>query len=164
MMKSTLRLAALSLLTLASIGASAAAAASPLQISGAFQEQVGPAARCASMFGGALAGHGTSAQVGQVAFVATDCITPSGPLYNFSEGRFTVVTTTGEQIVASYSGQMVPTGVGAQYVFSGATFQIIGGTGRYAKAGGGGTMTGGEDLSTGAGSLQLSGQILLKKD
>lgn len=164
MMKSSLRLATLSLLMFASVGASAAPAAQPLQVTGAFQEQVGPSARCASNFGGSLAGHGSSALAGPVAFIATDCITPAGPLYNFSHGHFTVVTTTGEQILADYSGQMVPTGVGAQYVFSGATFQVVGGTGRYAKASGGGTLNGGEDLSTGAGTLQLSGQILLKKN
>lgn len=164
MMKSSLRLAAISLLMFASFGASAAPAANPIQISGAFQDQVGPSARCMSNFGGSLAGHGSSAQVGPIAFVASDCIMPSGPLFNFSDGHFIVVTTTGEQILANYSGQMVPTGVGAQYVFSGATFQVIGGTGRYAKASGGGTLSGTEDLSTGAGTLQLSGQILLKKD
>jgi len=164
MTKSSLRLATLSVLMFASVGAFAAPAANPLQISGVFQEQVGPSARCASSFGGSIAGHGSSALVGQVAFVAKDCIMPSGPLYNFSHGHFIVVTTTGEQIMASYSGQMVPTGVGAQYVFSGATFQITGGTGRYAKANGGGTLSGGEDLASGSGRLQLAGQILLKKD
>jgi hypothetical protein len=164
MMKSSLRLTTLSLLMFASIGASAAPAANPLQISGVFQEQAGPSARCTSLFGGSLAGHGSSALVGQVAFVANDCITPSGPLYNFSHGHFIVITTTGEQILADYSGQMVPTGVGAQYEFSGGTFQITGGTGRYAKASGGGTLSGGEDLATGSGRLQLAGQILLKKN
>lgn len=163
MMKSSLRLATLSLLMSASVGAFAAPAIS-FQVTGAFQEQVGPSARCPSLIGGTLAGHGASAQAGAVAFVATDCITPAGSLYNFSQGHFIVVTTTGEQILADYSGQMVPTGVGAQYVFSGATFQITGGTGRYAKASGGGTLNGGEDISTGAGTLQLDGQILLKKN
>lgn len=164
MMKSSLRLATISLLMSASVGASAAPAAQSIQIAGAFQEQAGPSVRCTSHFGGSLAGHGYSALAGQVAFVATDCIMPAGPLYNFSQGHFMVVTTTGDQIFADYSGQMVPTGVGTQYVFSGATFQITGGTGRYAKAHGGGTLSGGEDLATGAGTLQLDGQILLKKD
>jgi hypothetical protein len=47
-------------------------------------------------------------------------------------------------------------------VFSNATFQITGGTGQYARASGGGTMTGDEDIVTGQGTVQLSGQIQYK--
>ncbi|MFC0135791.1 hypothetical protein CR105_00540 [Massilia eurypsychrophila] len=160
MLKSTLRLATTAVLLLASIGASAQPATTkPLEIAGVYQEQVGPAARCASKFGGTIAGHGQSALLGRVAFIATDCITPQPPLFNFSEGRFVVVTASGDQIFATYSGQFVPTGVGANYVFSGATFQITGGNGQYAKASGGGALNGTQDMATGMGTLKLTGQI-----
>lgn len=161
MIKTTLRLATSAALLLATAAASASPASTkPFEISGVFQEQIGPAPRCASTLGGTLAGQGDSALLGKVAFIATDCITPMGSLYTFSQGRFIVVTTSGDQIFANYSGQFVPTGEGSKYVFSGATFQITGGNGAYAKASGGGTLTGGEDIVTGQGSLKLSGQIL----
>jgi hypothetical protein len=44
-------------------------------------------------------------------------------------------------------------------VFSGATFQITGGNGRFHKATGGGTLSGGSDMATGQGTLQLNGNI-----
>jgi hypothetical protein len=160
MIRSTLRLVITTVLLLAATGASAnPATTKPFEITGVFQEQVGPSSRCASKMGGTLVGHGDSALQGRVAFIATDCITPTGPLFNFSEGRFIVVTTSGDQIFANYSGQFVPTGEGTKYVFSGATFQITGGNGQYARASGGGTLAGGEDIVTGAGNLKLSGQI-----
>jgi hypothetical protein len=160
MIKTTLRVATSALLLMSAFGASAnPATTKPIDITGAFQEQIAPALRCPSKLGGTLAGQGDSALLGRVAFIATDCITPAGPLFNFSDGRFIVVTTSGDQIFANYSGQFVPTGDGTKYVFSGATFQVTGGNGRYAKASGGGTLSGGEDIATGAGTLKLSGQI-----
>jgi hypothetical protein len=94
-----------------------------------------------------------------VAFVGSDCITQDGAIYNFSRGRFIIMTVSGDQVYADYSGQFVPTGQGANYVFSGATFQIVGGTGRYFFATGGGTIQGTEDMLTGAGTVQLSGRM-----
>lgn len=160
MIQPKLHLALCSVLLSASIGASAATpTVKPLQISGVLQEQVGPTPRCPTLFGGAITGHGASELLGRVVFLATDCITPVPPLFNFSQGRMIIMTMTGEQIFASYSGQFVPTGDGAKYVFSGATFQVTGGSGQYAKATGGGTLSGGEDMATGAGTVQLTGQI-----
>jgi hypothetical protein len=164
MIKSTLRLATSLVLLSASIGASAGPATTkPLEITGVFQERTGPSPRCPSKFGGTLAGVGDSAQMGRVVFMANDCITPAPPLFSFA-GRFFVTTLTGEQIYANYSGQFVPTGEGTKYVFSGATFQITGGTGKYAKASGGGTLTGTEDIVTGNGNLKLAGQVHSKND
>jgi hypothetical protein len=159
MIKSTLRLATGLVLLSASIGAAAGPATTrPLEITGVFQERTGPKPSCPSQFGGTLAGLGDSPQMGRVVFLANDCITPTPPLFNFT-GRFIVTNLRGEQLHANYSGQFVPTGEGTKYVFSGATFQITGGTGLYAKATGGGTLTGSEDIITGNGNLKLSGQI-----
>lgn len=155
------RPAAVTLLLAASASASAGSwEVQALDVEGVLVEAVGPADRCLSKFGGTISGHGTSALMGgKVVFIATDCITPVPPLYNFSNGKFIVMTTTGEQIYANYSGQMVPTGEGAKYVFSGATFQVTGGTGKFAKVTGGGTLTGGEDMLTGLGTAELNGKI-----
>lgn len=160
MIKTTLRVATSALLLMSAFGASAKPATTlPIEVSGVFQEQIGQSGRCPSHMGGTITGYGDSAIAGRVAFIATDCIMPAGPLFNFSEGRLIVVTTSGDEIFASYSGQLVPTGDGAKYVFSGATFQVTGGNGRFAKATGGGTLSGGEDLATGAGTIKLSGQV-----
>jgi hypothetical protein len=56
----------------------------------------------------------------------------------------------------------VPTGEGTKFVFSNASFTITGGTGRYAKATGSGTLSGGEDMANGQGTIQLKGRILSK--
>jgi hypothetical protein len=163
MFKSVLRLATGAVLMSAALCASAGASpAKDFQLTGVLQEIPGPSARCPSQFGGTILGFGSSPLVGKVTFLATDCITPNGSSYTFSDGRFLVTTLTGELIFASYSGQFVPTGEGTKYVFNGATFQITGGTGRYNKATGGGSMDGTEDMATGQGTIQLSGQILLK--
>lgn len=103
--------------------------------------------------------RGDSALLGRIAFNASDCITRAGLHFNFSEGRFVIVTASGDQIFACYSGQFVPTGVSLQYEFRAATFQITGGNGRYAKAGGSGTLSGKSNIVTGNGTLQLSGRI-----
>ena len=165
MLKSVLRYATGAVLMSAAFCASAAPATyKDFKVSGVLQEIPGPSARCASNFGGTILGFGTSSLVGnKVTFLATDCITPSGTSYTFSDGRFLITTLTGELLFASYSGQFVPTGEGTNYVFSNASFQITGGTGRYAKATGGGALLGGEDMATGKGTIQLKGQVLLKK-
>jgi hypothetical protein len=163
MFKSVLRFATGTVLMSAALCASAAPVGyKDFQLSGVLQEIPGPSPRCASNFGGTILGFGTSTTVGKVTFLATDCITPNGATYTFSDGKFIITTLTGELIFANYSGQFVPTGEGTKYVFSNATFQITGGTGRYARASGGGDMTGGEDMATGQGTIQLSGRILQK--
>ena len=156
------RPAAVTLLLAASAGASAGEwVAKPIEIEGVLVEAVGSAPRCLSQFGGTISGHGDSVLMGgKVVFIATDCITPVPPLYNFSNGKFIVMTTSGDQIFANYSGQMVPTGEGAKYVFSGASFQVTGGTGKFARVSGGGILTGGEDMITGAGTIKLAGKVL----
>lgn len=156
------RPAAVTLLLAASATASAGSwVTKPITIEGTLVEAVGPADRCLSKFGGTISGHGNSDLMGgKVVFIATDCITPVGVLYNFSGGKFVVMTTSGDQIFANYSGQFVPTGEGAKFVFSGATFQVTGGTGKFARVTGGGTLSGGEDMITGAGNIKLEGKVL----
>lgn len=169
MFKSVLRAvarpAAATLLLAASATASAGSwVVEPIEVEGTLVEAVGPASRCLSNFGGTISGHGESKLMGgKVVFIATDCITPVGPLFNFSGGKFIVMTTSGDQIFANYSGQFVPTGEGAKYVFSGATFQVTGGTGKYAKITGAGVLSGGEDMITGAGNIKLAGKVMYFK-
>ena len=164
MFKYVLRFATGAVLMSAALCASADPATyKDFKLSGVLQEIPGPSARCASNFGGTILGFGSSTAAGEkVTFLATDCITPNGTSYTFSGGKLLVTTLTGELIYANYSGQFVPTGDGTKYAFTGATFQITGGTGRYSNATGGGDMTGGEDMATGQGTVQLTGRILSK--
>lgn len=164
MTKSVLQCAASVVLATVSFAASAhPGVAKPIAINAVLQEKVGPMARCPSQFGGTITGAGDSELLGRVVFISTDCITQTGPIYNFSRGEMIIVTATGDQIFADYSGQFVPTGDGAKFVFSGATFQVTGGNGEYRRASGGGTLTGGEDMLTGAGTVQLTGKIMYKE-
>jgi hypothetical protein len=161
MSKSFLRFAAGAMLMSAAVGASAAPASyKDFELSGVLQEIPGPSARCASNFGGTIMGFGSSELLGKLTFLASDCITPSGTSYNFSDGRFMITTMSGELLFASYNGQFVPTGEGSKFVFSNASFTINGGTGRYFKATGSGTLNGGEDMATGQGTIQLKGRVL----
>jgi len=164
-LRAVARPAAVSLLLAASATASAGDwVVAQLDVEGTLVEAVGPADRCPSKFGGTISGHGKSNMMGgKVVFIATDCITPVGSLYNFSNGKFIVMTTSGDQIFANYSGQFVPIGQGAKYVFSGATFQVTGGTGKFKKASGGGSLTGDEDMITGTGNIKLAGRLLYFK-
>jgi hypothetical protein len=163
MLKSVLRIATASVLMSAAFSASAAKPTSQaFEVSGVIQEIPGPSLRCPSKFGGTILGFGDSNVLGKVTFLSSDCITPNGTTYTFSDGRFMITTLTGELLFASYSGQFVPTGEGTNFVFSNASFQITGGTGRYFKATGGGDLTGGEDMASGKGTIKLSGKILVK--
>jgi hypothetical protein len=163
MSPSILRLAAASVLLSTALGAHAGNKTyQDLELSGVLQEIPGPSLRCASKFGGTILGYGSSALLGRVSFLSSDCITQNGSSYTFSDGKFMITTMTGELLFADYSGQFVPTGEGTKFVFSSATFQITGGTGRYVKASGGGSLSGGEDMANGQGTIQLKGRILLK--
>lgn len=164
-LRAVARPAAVTMLLAASATASAGNwVVEPLDVEGTLVEAVGPAPQCLSKFGGTISGHGKSTMMGgNVVFIGTDCITPIGPLFNFSGGKFIVMTTSGDQIFANYSGQFVPTGQGTNFVFSGATFQITGGTGKFAKVSGGGILTGGEDMATGQGNIKLIGKAMYFK-
>lgn len=154
--------------SLALMAASFTASAGPnvvkaLEIKGVFNEKVGPAPQCKSKLGGKLAGHGETVEGTPVAFVGGDCFTQSGTTFTFSNGKFILLYPNGDQIFADYSGQFLPTGAGTAYVMNGGTFTITGGSGTYARAIGGGYLSGTEDLSTGAGTIGLSGHVYYKQ-
>ena len=107
---------------------------------------------------GDISGSGLATHVGKLTLVSTDCIIPmSQTAFLFSSNQlvFTVVAT-GDQIFATYGG--IFTFEGTLGVINGG-YNIDGGTGRYLHASGVGTVQGMEDLSTGQGSVQLTGTI-----
>jgi hypothetical protein len=175
MFQSVMRLVTGSILMSAALGAMAAPPAPPappvppgaayqdLVLNGVFQETIVPTTACASGLSGNLAGYGGGTVLGRIAFLSSDCFSQNGPVFTFAQGKFMITTTTGELLFADYSGQVLPTGEGTNGVMSGAIFTITGGTGKYARASGGGALDGTEDLATGKGTITMTGRILLKK-
>jgi hypothetical protein len=165
MFKSVARLATGCLLMSAAICASAADTAyQDFSVAGVFQEVLGPSLRCPTRLGGTMTGYGASPTLGRIVFLGGDCVTPSGSMFTFSEGRFILTTLDGELVYASYSGQAVANTDPTHLTFTGATFQITGGTGRYKHATGGGTLDGTESVVTSQGNIALKGRILLQKE
>lgn len=101
---------------------------------------------------------------------SSDCVTPvpGSPYTNFGPGIFTLKGAGGDSIFAQYSGRLVyahadsPTAV--TFTFDSSTFVVIGGTGRYEKAKGTGTITGSEVINpkdtTSKGNLLATGRIV----
>jgi hypothetical protein len=111
-------------------------------------------------FVGIISGTGVIAPLGPVTMSSTDCIedqmdgtfkfTPLGPV------QFT--TANGDKVFATYEGtfSLLP---GNALV---GTYTIVGGTGRFANAGGGGALQGFEILDGaghGTGQIQLNGKV-----
>lgn len=144
-----------------------------------------PSPLCSSQAAGVGAGTGSSNLFAKkpggdpvpVGMTSTDCVAPSGgaavpsndnppQLLTFYQGHFIITGPGGDSIIATYGGTLVPVGNQAvpTYQFrEPADFVITGGTGRFAKASGRGTITGIEivNFSTGTsqGQLQASGVI-----
>lgn len=130
----------------------------PFKVSLLTQEHVGFSPDCPSKFGGTTTGTGNGTHLGKVSFSATDCITPMEDHFTF-KGEFTVVATNGDKIVGNYDGSFVPINNGPMYRLSDATFEITGGTGRFAQATGSADLKGTQNTKTGKGTLKADGTI-----
>lgn len=140
-----------------------------------------PAEQCAPGAGGIGAGVGTTnlftnkpaTETTKVVLTSFDCVYPPadgsiGPI-TFSQGKFTLTGAGEDTIFATYSGTLNPTGYDpvtgiVAYEFAATTFNIQGGTGRYTKAVGAGTIGGTEAInpatSTAQGKLVATGSIV----
>jgi hypothetical protein len=136
----------------------AAPKSAPFQATIGFLEQLSlpdPVSPC--LFIGQISGDGNAANLGNLHLSSTDCIVPLATnLFIFSSQQV-VLTLTGGEIWATYGGTLtVDTGVIAGLFF------IHGGTGRFVRATGAGTISGREalDPSTGGrGEIQLTGTL-----
>lgn len=125
-----------------------------------------PAASCASGMGGIGAGTGTTnlftknpaTDTTTIVLASFDCVRDNKDgTFTFGPGKFTLTGAGGDTIVASYEGTLVYQQPGqvagtAVFTFVGSTFNIHGGTGRYGRATGGGTITGTETINPGTGT------------
>jgi len=121
---------------------------------------------------GQLQGSGqATAGLGSVKATSQDCINPLGlpdpnvpPAFGFVSGTgpqgLVFTTSTGEQVHAVYAGTLTPQ-AGRPYAVNGF-FVITGGTGRYARASGGGTLSGTENIGAipAEGEIALTGRIV----
>lgn len=129
-----------------------------LTVTALMHEQVGFRAECASQFGGTSTGIAVSSPLGFASMSGGDCITPIGNYFSF-EGEITFTTLNGEQLFLDYSGQFTPTAYPPLYILTDSIFEITGGTGSFATATGGGIVRGGQNIQTGVGLFQLTGEI-----
>ena len=118
-----------------------------------------------------------SNEIFQASLSSSDCVVPAAagkgglpPYIDFGPGVFTLMGAGGDSIFAVYNGRLtldqqlllVP-GSAPTYNFdTSTTFQVVGGTGRYEKAKGNGTIRGTEvmtGIGTSTGSLKATGHI-----
>jgi hypothetical protein len=136
---------------------------SPLAITAVIHETLiptylDPSSRCTSPYEGIITGNGTSPLLGKVSFEANDCITPVENHFSF-DGKMVLTLSSGDEIFFDYQGLFMPTSYPSIYTLSKASFDIHGGTGNFKDAKGKGNLMGGEDLQSGWGALQISGNI-----
>jgi type 1 fimbria pilin len=113
---------------------------------------------------GDINGSGLGPVIGTFTLKSVDCVRSTTsfftPPYTFSSTNIRLTASNGDQIFASYggTGDMQPTGL---LVLKG-TFTFTGGTGRYSRVKGSGTLTGVQDVSTvpATGYVTLSGTLV----
>jgi hypothetical protein len=99
---------------------------------------------------GFINGSGLASVIGAFTFESVDCVRSENvffqPPFEFSSTTFKLTDASGHQIVASYGGTatLEPTGL---LVLRGS-FTFTGGTGKYSKVKGGGTLLGVENIAT----------------
>ncbi|HET8701088.1 MAG TPA: PEP-CTERM sorting domain-containing protein [Nitrococcus sp.] len=130
----------------------------PLKVNLDLHEQVGFRPNCLSQFGGTTTGTGNGTHLGNVSFAASDCIMPIEDYFTF-KGAFILAAANGDKLMGNYGGSFVPINAGPMYSLSDATFEIKGGTGRFAQATGSGELQGTQDMTTGDGTLQVDGTM-----
>jgi hypothetical protein len=137
----------------------------PFKASATTQETMGfdlTQTRCPSppYLVGTTTGTGHASHLGAITLLATDCITPTFPTFNFSSGRLTFTAANGDLLKIAYQGVLLPTpgGVPSSYTISGS-YNVTGGTGRFSDASGSGVLSGSEDLATREGRFQLDGTL-----
>lgn len=129
-----------------------------------------PAENCLSGLGGIGVGAGTTNLFTKkpatakttVVLASFDCVTPSanGATFIFGPGKFTLTGPGGDTIFATYSGTLYLegpdplTGLPVYRFDKDAMFNIQGGTGRYAKAAGSGSIGGTETINQATGTAQ----------
>ena len=112
---------------------------------------------------GNITGGGYATELGAVTVQATDCFVPTGPMsFAFATRPDTFVTLTtasGDQLFGTYSGTAVGNPLPVLAINGNVTF--TGGTGRFKRASGSGTLQGVENIGStpAVGFLVISGTL-----
>lgn len=116
---------------------------------------------CPSAIGGSTTGTGVATQMSVVTLVATDCVTPNGTTYTFSNGVLTLTASNGDELTASYYGTLLPlvSSVPTPIYIIDGRYTVTGGTGRLTGATGSGYLKGVMNLQTGQGQYTLTGML-----
>lgn len=112
---------------------------------------------------GFIDGSGLATVIGPFTLNSLDCVRSAYPSFyppfTFSSTAFKLIDADGDEIVASYSGtaELLPIGL----LTLKGSFKFTGGTGKYGKVKGSGTLLGLEDISTmpARGYVTLTGKI-----
>ena len=131
----------------------------PFKVSAITQETLHGNPGCPSYLSGDTTGTGNASHLGEITFVATDCVTLSPSNFIFSNGRLTIYAANGDTLTLSYAGTLTPNPQPNSLSMLGGQFQITGGTGRFVSASGSGYLQGVENLATGQGQFDLVGTI-----
>lgn len=115
---------------------------------------------------GRINGSGlATAGIGAFTVSTVDCVRAANPFfqppYAFSSRSLKLTTKDGDEIVASYSGTATLDPATFLLVLKGS-FEFTGGTGKYKKVRGGGSLVGAEDISgfpTARGFVTFTGSI-----
>jgi hypothetical protein len=151
-----------SALAITSVIAPLAAESALLSISAITQEHTGYRPDCASGFGGTATGSGLSSLLGAVSFETSDCIAPVGNYFAFT-GEMIFTVSNGDELFADYHGSLTPTIYPSIFSLTQSVFKITGGTGNFLGAKGDGTLQGVQNIATGIGLMQLTGQLAQSK-
>ena len=119
---------------------------------------------CPTTIGGTITGLGTgtitakgqSKSLGVLFLTADDCITPLDPAFTrfHAEGNLTLTAGKGNNIMAHYSVNFVPTATPPIYQYEKFELQITGGTGSFKGVSGSGTADGTSNIVTGLGFVE----------
>ena len=129
-----------------------------------------PADNCDSKIGGIGVGVGTTnlftkkpeTQTTKAVLSSFDCVSQDQYGFIFGPGKFSLTGPGGDTIFATYSGTLgfhhfdAVSNLPVFKFNDGTIFNIVGGTGVYAKAAGAGTISGTETINQAAGTAQGS--------
>jgi hypothetical protein len=105
-----------------------------------------------------IEGRGTATRIGRVSLTMSHCIIDDPAEPDFTNGEMVMTSVRGDAIFIQYAGTDTPSGEGTGTIEG--TFSIVGGSGAYVGATGGGTLSG-TSSTGGSGVGLLNGTITL---
>lgn len=123
--------------------------------------------RCVPLLTAGNVTHGNMTHLGRVIGEHSQCIDPTGELQNpleFSDGEVTFTGANGDQLFVTFAGVLTPTEIPGVLAAQNP-FIVVGGTGRFVGAQGGGTATGSLDVRVPETPLilNLDGTLILPR-